>query len=354
MTAKDSLLSIQGVTKRYGAVTAVNSISIDISHGEFFALLGPSGCGKTTLLRMIGGFARPSEGRIMIDGQDVTPLGPERRPVNTVFQGYGLFPHMSVRQNIGYGLKLAKTPADELAKRVEDTVALVRLGEFVNRAISELSGGQQQRVALARALIMRPKILLLDEPLSALDLKLRQRMQRELRRIHDEIGGTFIVVTHDQGEALSLADHIAVMRAGHIEQMGTPKDIYLRPESLFVSTFIGEANLIPGVRRSGMITLATGQSFDDAGPDEDIICMVRPENLSVIRAKNAERALEATLVNETYLGASVTLEFEAYGGQMLAVVEANAADGPEREIGQSYFLGWSKADQRILKRDPVA
>lgn len=259
---------------------------------------------------------------------------------------------MSVRQNIGYGLKLQKAPIDEIADRVEDAVTLVRLGEFSDRAIGELSGGQQQRVALARALIMRPKILLLDEPLSALDLKLRQQMQRELRRIHDEIGGTFIVVTHDQGEALSLADNIAVMQDGTIEQIGNPNDIYSRPVNKFVSTFIGEANLIPGVRAANEVTLATGQKIGDAGDDDNILCMIRPENLHCI-ADPSERAntISARLVNRTYQGPSIILELETGAGHPLTVLEVNAAENHKRQIGDEILLGWSSADQRILHEE---
>ncbi len=343
------LLEVDNASKSFGAVTAIKPLSIEINRGEFFALLGPSGCGKTTLLRMIGGFILPTAGRILIEGQDVTGLGPEKRPVNTVFQGYGLFPHMTVRQNIGYGLKLRKTPKDEIADRVEDAVKLVRLGDFSERAIDQLSGGQQQRVALARALVMRPKILLLDEPLSALDLKLRQQMQRELRRIHDETGGTFVVVTHDQGEALSLADKIAVMREGVIEQLGGSKDIYNRPANQFVSTFIGEANLLPGTRKDGVVSLATGQRVNSGGADGDIVCMIRPENLHCLKGEtDSELSIVAELVGRTYQGPSSTLELRTDSGHTLSVIEANAADGSAASIGDQVRLGWSGADQRIL------
>lgn len=349
MVAKETLLKIDNATKSFGAVVAVKPISIEINRGEFFALLGPSGCGKTTLLRMIGGFITPNSGRILIEGKDVTQLGPEKRSVNTVFQGYGLFPHMSVRQNIGYGLRLQKLPTDEIADRVEDVIALVRMGEFSDRSILELSGGQQQRVALARALVMRPKILLLDEPLSALDLKLRQQMQRELRRIHDEIGGTFIVVTHDQGEALSLADNVAVMRKGAIEQIGGPKDVYNRPANQFVSTFIGEANLIPGTRSDGVVSLATGQTMKSEGEDGDVVCMIRPESLHCLAGDmKAENTITAELVNRIYEGPSAILELMTDTGLALTALEANAAGSSEEKIGTKMKLGWSVADQRIL------
>jgi ABC-type Fe3+/spermidine/putrescine transport system ATPase subunit len=349
MTAREALLTIDNVTKSFGAVKAVDALSLEINRGEFFALLGPSGCGKTTLLRMIGGFILPTSGRIVIEGQDVTKQGPEKRPVNTVFQGYGLFPHMSVRQNIGYGLKLQKRPREEIAQRVEDVVALVRLGEFSKRAIHELSGGQQQRVALARALVMRPKILLLDEPLSALDLKLRQQMQRELRRIHDEIGGTFIVVTHDQGEALSLADNVAVMRDGVIEQIGGPKEVYGKPANQFVSTFIGEANLLPGIRKDGVVSLVTGQTLKAEGRDGDVVCMIRPENLHCLgETIEAEHTVLAELVNRTYQGPSAVLELVTDTGHALNAIETNSAGSSALDIGATIKLGWSSADHRIL------
>ncbi|MCR9058486.1 MAG: ABC transporter ATP-binding protein [Rhodobacteraceae bacterium] len=344
----EPLLRLEKLAKDFGSVTAVRPTTIDIDKGEFFALLGPSGCGKTTLLKMIGGFTQPQSGRILIEGEDVTRLGPEKRPVNTVFQGYGLFPHMTVPQNIGYGLKRQKVSGGELTDRVQEAIDLVRLGDFVNRAIDELSGGQQQRVALARALVMRPKILLLDEPLSALDLKLRQQMQRELRRIHDEIGGTFIVVTHDQGEALSLADNVAVMRQGSIEQIGDPAEVYDQPANQFVSTFIGEANLIPGRRENGCATLETGYSWNSDGEDEDLVCMIRPESIEFAQDKRSEIVVPARLVARTYQGATALLDFETAAGTDLRAVENHSTDKTRIAVGQDIELAWSKADMRIF------
>ena len=252
-------------------------LDLDIEHGDFVAILGPSGCGKTTLLRMIGGFIMPEQRHVEIGGADVTRLGPERRPTNMVFQGYGLFPHMNVRQNIAYGLKIAERPRGEIDQRVGDMLALVHLPELADRAIQELSGGQQQRVALARALVMRPQVLLLDEPLAALDLKLRQAMQEELRRIHREIGGTFVFVTHDQGEALALANRIAVMEAGELVQQGDAEEIYARPRTRFVSTFIGEAKSCPAGGSGGRVELAGGA------------CVRRPRPRRRGRARRAAR-----------------------------------------------------------------
>jgi spermidine/putrescine transport system ATP-binding protein len=311
------LVRLRGVSKRYGPVAAVREQDLDIQRGDFLAILGPSGCGKTTLLRIIGGFVAPTTGRIEIDGQDVTALSPERRPTNTVFQGYGLFPHMSVRQNIAYGLKTAKRPKDEIERRVEEAIALVRLQDFVERSIDQLSGGQQQRVALARALIMRPRVLLLDEPLAALDLKLRQAMQDELRRIHSEIGGTFVFVTHDQGEALALANRIAVMDQGMIVQQGTPEEVYASPKTRFVSTFIGEANVFSGQRRGGMIHLDAGAALPSAGPDNKVTVVVRPEMMRLTQVAG---------------GPAVTLD----GRRAIA-------------IGEPVKIGWSSGDQRVLE-----
>ena len=255
------LVRLRGLSKSFGTTVAVHPLDLDIAEGDFLAILGPSGCGKTTLLRMLGGFAEPSSGSIEIAGKDVTRMGPEKRPTNMVFQGYGLFPHMNVRQNVSYGLKLSRAAPDEVKARVSEMLKLVHLEDFSERAVNELSGGQQQRVALARALVMRPAVLLLDEPLGALDLKLRKQMQAELRRIHRSLGGTFVFVTHDQEEALGLANRIAVMEAGRIVQQGDPQAIYRRPASRFVSTFIGDANLLEGRREHGVVSLGCGGSF---------------------------------------------------------------------------------------------
>ena len=260
------LVRLRNVSKAYGRLLAVKPLDLEIEHGDFVAILGPSGCGKTTLLRIIGGFVLPTSGSVEIGGMDVTRLGPEKRPTNMVFQGYGLFPHMNVRQNIAYGLSIAGRPRAEIDHAVEEMLSLVRLEQLADRSIGELSGGQQQRVALARALIMRPQVLLLDEPLAALDLKLRHAMQEELRRIHTEIGGTFVFVTHDQGEALALANRIAVMEAGELIQQGDAEEIYARPRTRFVSTFIGEANIFEGERRAGMAEFA-GKHIPAAGRD---------------------------------------------------------------------------------------
>jgi ABC-type Fe3+/spermidine/putrescine transport system ATPase subunit len=345
------LVRLSAISKRYGQTAAVRHVDLEIRRGDFLAILGPSGCGKTTLLRIIGGFVAPTTGRVEIDGEDVTDWGPEKRPTNTVFQGYGLFPHMTVRQNIGYGLRTAKRPADEIRRRVDEAIALVRLEEFVDRSIDQLSGGQQQRVALARALIMRPRVLLLDEPLAALDLKLRQAMQEELRRIHQQIGGTFVFVTHDQGEALGLANRIAVMDQGEIVQEGSPEEIYAAPRTRFVSGFIGEANLFAGRRVDGRLVLDAGARVDSAGADGAATAVVRPEAIRIAPAGAAlacDVVLEGTLADAIFLGAFVKYVVRLAGGQRvtvhstdLALRRALARDAPVR-------IGWMTADQRVI------
>ncbi len=246
MTEKPTIIQIENVTKRFGPVTAVDRVSLDVRAGEFFVLLGPSGCGKTTLLRMLAGFEMPDEGRILIDGQDMSRVPPNKRPVNMVFQSYALFPHMSVADNVAYGLKIAKTPRSEISDRVDEALKLVKMAGYAGRAPDQLSGGQRQRVALARSLVMRPKVLLLDEPLSALDAKLRAQMQFELSDLQDEVGITFVTVTHDQDEALSMACRIGVMNKGEVAQLATPSDLYEFPANRFVADFIGTVNLFEG------------------------------------------------------------------------------------------------------------
>jgi len=348
--AASLLVRLKGVSKRYGPVTAVLEQDLDIQRGDFLAILGPSGCGKTTLLRIIGGFVAPTTGRIEIDGQDVTALSPERRPTNTVFQGYGLFPHMTVRQNIAYGLKTAKRPKDEIERRVEEAIALVRLQDFVERSIDQLSGGQQQRVALARALIMRPRVLLLDEPLAALDLKLRQAMQDELRRIHSEIGGTFVFVTHDQGEALALANRIAVMDQGMIVQQGTPEEVYASPKTRFVSTFIGEANVFSGQRRGGMIHLDAGVALPSAGPDNKVTVVVRPEMMRLTQVAGGPAVtLDGRLADAVYLGSFIKYVVKLNNGQQATLHSSDIAGRRAIAIGEPVKIGWSSGDQRVLE-----
>ncbi len=246
MTDESPIIEIRGVSKRFGKVTAVDNVSLDIRRGEFFVLLGPSGCGKTTLLRMIAGFEMPSSGQVLIDGQDMAGIPPNKRPVNMVFQSYAVFPHMSVADNVGYGLKIAGVGRAERDERVREALGLVKLDGFADRRPDQMSGGQRQRVALARSLVMRPKVLLLDEPLSALDAKLRAQMQFELSDLQDQVGITFVTVTHDQDEALSMASRIAVINKGEVAQLASPSDLYEFPANRFVADFVGSVNIFEG------------------------------------------------------------------------------------------------------------
>lgn len=303
----EGTLRFDSVTKRFGGFTAVDGVTLDIEHGKTFSLLGPSGCGKTTLLRMVAGFERPDAGRILLDGKDITSLPPERRPVNTVFQNYALFPHLSVRENIAFGLKVAKKGKAEISQIVERMLTLVDLVIHADKLPSQLSGGQKQRVGIARALANQPRVLLLDEPLAALDLKLRQRLLVELDAIHDEVGITFVYVTHDQGEAMSISDSIAVMNQGKIEQIGKPAEIYETPRTSFVAAFIGDTNFL-----EGRVAESLGERFSRAEIpglgsvmlDNDkpvragdrIHLSLRPEKLMVSREKPAETAWENAVI----------------------------------------------------------
>jgi spermidine/putrescine transport system ATP-binding protein len=304
---ESSTVQAQAVTKEYGvgkdAVRALNGVSVDIQDGEFFTLLGPSGCGKTTLLRLIAGFETPTSGKILLGGTDITADPPNRRPVNTVFQSYALFPHLTVAENIGFALQMLGKGRAEISAAVEKMLALVQLESFAGRKPQQLSGGQQQRVALARALAPEPRVLLLDEPLSALDLKLRKEMQRELKRLQMETGITFIFVTHDQEEALTMSDRIAVMRSGKILQIGPPREIYNHPVDRFVADFIGETNLLSGEIDKNKVRLATGSLVEAsvAGLSGKVTLAVRPEQVRIC-AQGDKNSLPATIVDTVYFG----------------------------------------------------
>jgi ABC-type Fe3+/spermidine/putrescine transport system ATPase subunit len=349
MAAGHPLVRLRGLSKRFGATEAVRPLDLEIQAGDFLAILGPSGCGKTTLLRMIGGFIAPSAGSIEIDGTDVTRLGPERRPTNMVFQGYGLFPHMNVRQNIAYGLRIARTPRAEIDERVKAILALGRLEALADRGVHELSGGQQQRVALARALVMRPSVLLLDEPLAALDLKLRQAMQEELRRLHNQIGGTFVFVTHDQGEALALANRIAVMESGRVVQEGGPEEIYSAPRTRFVATFIGAANVFPGRRAGGRVRLEIGAEFADPAPDGAVVAVVRPEAMRIGRDELvADLRLKGTVQDVVFLGTHVRTVVQLENGPEVIVHSPDLRQRSGLAVGQKVIVGWLFEDQRVV------
>jgi spermidine/putrescine transport system ATP-binding protein len=306
-------IELRGVSKRYGGNVALRDISLQIEDGEFFCLLGPSGCGKTTTLNLIGGFVGPTDGTIWLRGERIDTLPPHKRPVNTVFQSYALFPHMSVRDNVAFGLRMDRVKRTEARRRVDEALALVGLEEFGDRTPAQLSGGQQQRVAVARALVKRPAVLLLDEPLGALDLKLRQRLQVELSQIHREVGTTFVYVTHDQEEAMSMADRIAVMNLGAIEQLGTPFDIYRRPTSRFVADFIGDANFLDADVDGDVAVLADGTRMpcERGSVRGRAALMLRPEALRVGGADEAPAwSLQGCVVQSSFLGTHIRVAVE--------------------------------------------
>jgi len=345
------LVQLTGLTKKFGDTVAVHPLELTIVAGDFLAILGPSGCGKTTLLNMISGFMLPNSGIIEIDGLDVTRLGPERRPTNMVFQGYGLFPHMNVRQNVAYGLRLRKMPRAEIDQRVKEIIELVDLKGFEDRNVNQLSGGQMQRVALSRALIMRPKVLLLDEPLAALDLKLRKLMQEELRRIHQSIGGTFVFVTHDQEEAMSLANRIVIMQEGQLIQEGTAREIYNRPKTRFVSTFIGEANLFSGYRKDDVITLDIGLRFSKAGPDGQVDNVVRPESITISHSseyiQNDLMVLRGQIDDIIFLGPYINCRITA-AKRMVTVLVSNSSLPEGMASGSDVSLTWKPEDNTVI------
>lgn len=281
----DPFLALDTLTKDFGATRAVDHFTLDIRRNEFFALLGPSGCGKSTLLRMLAGFEMPTKGRILLEGQDITALQPERRPVNLMFQSYALFPHMTVARNIAYGLEMERLPRPEILRRVDEIMSVTDLTALADRKPEQLSGGQRQRVALARALVKRPRVLLLDEPLGALDRKLRERMQLELKRLQHDVGITFIVVTHDQEEALVMADRMAILRDGRLLQCGSPEDIYQKPADRFVANFIGTMNFIPGQINANRLYSAPGIALPNAdGPVGAALLAIRPEDIALTTA----------------------------------------------------------------------
>lgn len=297
---------LSGVVKRFGSATAVNGIDLDVHAGEFLSLLGPSGCGKTTLLRMLAGFETPDEGDILLDGRSILPMPPHKRPVNTVFQSYALFPHMTVSENIAYGLRQRRTPRSEISTRVAEALDMVQMRKFADRSPSMLSGGQAQRIGLARALVNRPDVLLLDEPMSALDKKLRDEMQLELKLLQERLGTTFIFVTHDQEEALSMSDRIVVMYDGAVQQIGGAEEIYSRPESAFVAGFIGRQNFFDAVASGGRLEAADGVLAAD-GPapvSGRVRVAVRPESISLtaVPPESRTNVIPGRLAGVSFLG----------------------------------------------------
>ena len=360
MPTADPVITLEHVVKRFGGYVAVEDANFAIERGEFFSLLGPSGCGKTTTLRMIAGFELPTSGRILLDGKDVSRVPPYRRNVNTVFQHYALFPHMTVADNVAFGPRSLRIDTKEAASRVEKLLAVVRLTAYADRKPAQLSGGQQQRVALARALANYPSALLLDEPLGALDLKLRQAMQIELKRIQREVGITFIYVTHDQEEALTMSDRIAVMNDGRVEQIGTPQEIYHSPTSIFVANFIGVANLIPAVVRdmegadatvlvAGSHPVPVPRGEQTLRPGSRATVMVRPERLRLSPAAPADGSgMPVTLEHAVFQGPVVRCTLRAAEG-----TEIVAHVGPEQTLptlrpGLGLWVGWDTDAARLL------
>lgn len=364
--SKDEVvIQIDKVSKIFGDYTAVADANFEIKKGEFFSMLGPSGCGKTTMLRMIAGFESPTIGKVLLEGEDVSNTPPFKRDVNTVFQQYALFPHMSVLKNVMFGPTISGENKAKAKVRAMEMLEIVRLEKFADRKPSQLSGGQQQRVALARALVNMPKALLLDEPLAALDLKLRQAMQFELKRIQREVGITFIFVTHDQHEALTMSDRIAVMSQGHVEQIGTPEEIYNEPATKFVAGFIGDANLIDGVVskiESNVISVKVGtdEIQSESTPDElnvgdDVTIMIRPERIVIIpensSSKPADNYLECKVISHTFQGAQSRYEFASYNGQELFAFVDWVDDLEEQAEGATVRLICDQKAVRTFKKE---
>lgn len=386
--ASPVLLQLTGIKKIYDQTEVLTDINLDIKHGEFLTLLGPSGCGKTTLLRLIAGFEQPNAGAIYLDGAQMAGLSADKRPVNTVFQQYALFPHMTVAQNVAYGLKLKKVPKDEIQTRVRDMLAMVQLEHLANRKPQDLSGGQQQRVAIARAVINRPKLLLLDEPLSALDHKLRLQMQSELKRLQRELGITFVFVTHDQEEALSMSDRIAVMKDGRFQQIGTPIEIYETPANLFTAKFIGETNLFKaevkgvypdqpdrdGKVTNGRIEVEVCEVQAQEGPTTlrnlrlpdfangvqvgDIVnLLLRPEDLRVYDPRDINHTgLLGRVIESNYKGSTLDSIIELTNGHVIKASEFFDEDDPsfDYKLDEAVKVSWVDGWEWVLPDDATA
>jgi spermidine/putrescine transport system ATP-binding protein len=364
-------IQLEGVTKRFGETLAVDDLTLAIERGAFYALLGPSGCGKTTTLRMIGGFEDPTAGKVYLGGDEVTDRPPYRRDVNTVFQSYALFPHLSVERNVAFGLERRRVAKAEIRTRVQEALRMVQLHGFENRKPAQLSGGQQQRVALARALVNRPRALLLDEPLGALDLRLRKQLQIELKRIQREVGITFVHVTHDQEEAMTMADTIAVMNEGRIEQAGTAAELYERPRTEFVASFLGVSNLVDARLKGTQDGLATVETHDGAtlrvpadriGPHgtDAVRVGVRPEKVTLSPAGSpaagGANVLRGTVVVASFLGVSIQYVVRAAGGEELTVFAQNL-DGAEPESlgpGRQVQLSWAPQHTFVVAKEGSA
>ena len=346
---KNKIIELVNITKEYEGEQVLRGINLDIHDKEFVTLLGPSGCGKTTTLRIVGGFITPDSGDVFFGGKRVNDLPPYKRPVNTVFQKYALFPHLNVYENVAFGLRLKKTPESEVARRVGEMLELVDLKGFDRRSVNQLSGGQQQRIAIARALINNPKVLLLDEPLGALDLKLRKEMQIELKKIQQRMEITFIYVTHDQEEALTMSDTVVVMRDGTIQQIGTPQDIYNEPVNAFVADFIGESNILPGIMHRDYLVEFAGNNFEcvDSGfePMESVDVVIRPEDIRLVPA--SDEVLNGVVENVQFKGVHYEIIVRAYSD--IWVIHSTKAP----EVGSVVGITLTPEDIHIMKKSDV-
>ena len=346
---KNKIIELKNITKEYEGEQVLRGINLDIHDKEFVTLLGPSGCGKTTTLRIVGGFITPDSGDVFFGGKRVNDLPPYKRPVNTVFQKYALFPHLNVYENVAFGLRLKKTPESEVARRVGEMLELVDLKGFDRRSVNQLSGGQQQRIAIARALINHPKVLLLDEPLGALDLKLRKEMQIELKKIQQRMEITFIYVTHDQEEALTMSDTVVVMRDGTIQQIGTPQDIYNEPVNAFVADFIGESNILPGIMHRDYLVEFAGNNFEcvDSGfdPMESVDVVIRPEDIRLVPA--SDEVLNGVVENVQFKGVHYEIIVRAYSD--IWVIHSTKAP----EVGSVVGITLTPEDIHIMKKSDV-
>lgn len=368
MTEKSSLVTLNALSKSFDGKEVISDLNLEINDGEFLTLLGPSGCGKTTVLRLIAGLENADRGQIVLDGQDITAIPAEHRHVNTVFQSYALFPHMTVFENVAFGLRMQKTPQAELTPRVEEALRMVQLDEFAQRRPHQLSGGQQQRVAIARAVVNKPKLLLLDESLSALDYKLRKQMQNELKALQRQLGITFVFVTHDQEEALTMSDRIVVMRDGRIEQDGTPREIYEEPKNLFVASFIGEINIFDTVvlhriDPQRIRARVEGRECDiyaelPVEPGQSLKVLLRPEDLRVEEVNDSEQldGLIGYVRERNYKGMTLESVVELESGKMVMVSEFFNEDDPDfdHSLNQKMALTWVASWEVVLADEEIA
>lgn len=356
--SENVLLRLSGLEKSFDGNPILRGISLDVRQGEFVTLLGPSGCGKTTTLRIIAGLLEPDAGTVMLDGKEITHLAPEKRDVNTVFQNYALFPHMNVEKNISYGLRIKGVKRPEWQKRVEEMLKLVQLEGYEKRMPAQLSGGQRQRVAIARAVVLNPRLLLLDEPLGALDLKLRQQMQQELKDIQKRLGIAFVYITHDQEEALNMSDRIAIMREGRFEQIGSPEEIYERPQTRFAAGFIGQTNLLEmqvvSVDERGLMLEYAGTKIGARKPDfevkpgDTVALSLRTERIGFARTPTAECVLPGVLKSRHYAGGSMRAMIQLDSGRDVLVL-CQSSERAQGEIGERVFLSWNRDEAPVVR-----